>query len=219
MSPEQIKAGRLAVPLTQVELADLAGVSPQAVRNWEAGRRTPRPAQVRTIEAIFARRPLPARCTCVCHTRTTTRSGVRVWTDEETNALRQLIGEGKDPDQVVDALAELTGHRRTRPAIDDRARRLGLTFMRGLSVHRVSFLLGVRHHRVEHWIARKILPARRHVSIAQGAASRWWRIESADLEAFVQAYAGEAFSPATVRDRALRTEAEIAAALRGRRAI
>jgi DNA-binding transcriptional regulator YiaG len=38
MTPEEFRARRKALALTQQQLADLLGVTPQAIRNWESGR-------------------------------------------------------------------------------------------------------------------------------------------------------------------------------------
>ena len=45
----KIKYAREQLGLTQAEFGKLVGVSKQAVCDWEKGRRTPRPANLKTI--------------------------------------------------------------------------------------------------------------------------------------------------------------------------
>ncbi|MEV5526377.1 helix-turn-helix transcriptional regulator [Streptomyces prunicolor] len=54
-APEQRRSIREAVGISQQELADIVGVSRQAVTAWEAGDRYPRKAQLaRYVEALTA---------------------------------------------------------------------------------------------------------------------------------------------------------------------
>lgn len=70
MTPQELKARRVAYPLTQDELAALVDVGHSTIGHWEAGRRTPRPRFARKLQAVFGLRPwsevdiLPLCATC-----------------------------------------------------------------------------------------------------------------------------------------------------------
>lgn len=208
MTPEEIKRRRLAYPLSTDELAKRIGVSPQAVRSWERGDRAPYSYHLSRLEALFAKRD---GCRCGCHGGAAlSRTGVPPWSTQESDRLRQLVDEGLDPDAVADTLAAEFGHRRTRSAINDRANRLGLTFMLAYSSDRARLALGVTKHRIYQWITTGVLPAQRHVGVDSGKSTPWWRITQADLEAFVERYAGTLIEPARIRDATLRERADAA---------
>ena len=44
---------RRGIPLTQIELAALLGVSPRTIQNWEAGTSFPRPSHRRALDAFL----------------------------------------------------------------------------------------------------------------------------------------------------------------------
>ena len=53
--PTQLKQARHAAGLSQAQVADLLGVTPQSVKNWEAGRREPPAEPVLTQAEILKR--------------------------------------------------------------------------------------------------------------------------------------------------------------------
>lgn len=219
MSPEDIKRLREAYPLTQGELARRSGVSASAVRSWEAGRRTPRPPQVRALRAALAvAAPVVAGCggriggcACTCHGRTVTP-----WSAEEERTLRAGIERNDALTVVAEDLTRTFGHPRSAEAVKTRAERLGISRApHWHSEEEVRRLLGVSTRRVRRWRRSGALRATRDWRAA-GMRSQWWRVEPADLSTFVARYAGIEFDPASVRDRALREQAEIAAAVNRR---
>jgi hypothetical protein len=216
MTPAELRQRMDAYPLTPDELARRVGVTPGAVRNWLRGDRAPVADRAAVLERLFAKRE---GCVCSCHGGSPhSRAGVPLWTADEHEALRRLVLAGGDPDEVVNALLREFGRRRTRRAIVERARRMGLTFMRHHGSERVMRLLGISRYRLEQLIHRELLPVQRHVGIASGNVARWWRVDPADLEAFVERYAGTEVDPSRIRDRDLKALAEDAAIRNGRRA-
>lgn len=183
MTPEEIKARRLAFPLTADDLAKRLGVSVNAVRSWERGDRVPVGPSRAALERLFAKRD---GCACSCHGgNPNSRQGGRAWSEAEMADLKRLVEEGKSPDQVVERLAATYGYRRTRGAIAHRANKLGLTFyVSQYSASEAARRLGVNRSQVDRWIAAGQLRASRHVGIFRGQLTPWWRIEADDLEAF-----------------------------------
>jgi transcriptional regulator with XRE-family HTH domain len=55
MSPEEIKAAREALGLTQVEFAKAFQVSPRAIRGWEHGERNGRPHAIPPVVALLVK--------------------------------------------------------------------------------------------------------------------------------------------------------------------
>ncbi len=55
MTPDQIKAIRAALNMTQAEFAAAMGSSTQAVQKWEQGSREPRGAAVKLLEQLGER--------------------------------------------------------------------------------------------------------------------------------------------------------------------
>jgi DNA-binding XRE family transcriptional regulator len=187
----EIKARRLAYPLTPTDLAKRLGVSANAVRAWERGDRVPVGPSKAALERLFAKRD---GCFCVCHGGApNSRQGVRAWSDAEIADLKQLVQEGKSPDEIVEILAATHGFRRSRVAITDRASRLGLSlYVHQFSATEAARELGVSRRRIDQLIGRGELRARRHIGLYRGRVSHWWRIEAADLEAFAAANRGQA---------------------------
>lgn len=56
MSPEQCRAARAWLGLSQDDLANGAGVSNSTVRDFEAGRRAPIPATLAAMKAVLEKR-------------------------------------------------------------------------------------------------------------------------------------------------------------------
>lgn len=217
MTPAEIRAARLAIPLTPAELGQRVGVNAQSIHNWEAGRRTPRPDRMRSLEAVLLTR---AVCTCACHQKKSPRASIPHWTREESALLRRLVLDGATPDEAVSALEAETGYRRTKTAVVHRAGMLDCSFYRDqYSGSDVARMLRVTKWRVTTWIERGWLRAERHVGVISGRTSRWWRVERSDLEAFVGRYAGREFDPIGIRDRGLKARAEVAAAVNRRAAV
>jgi transcriptional regulator with XRE-family HTH domain len=55
MTPEEFKAAREKLGLTQVEFAKVFHVSPRAVGGWEQGERNGRPHAIPPVVALFVR--------------------------------------------------------------------------------------------------------------------------------------------------------------------
>ena len=51
-----IEQARQELGMTQAQLGDAIGVSERTIQNWEWGKTSPRPAQVKAIEAMLAER-------------------------------------------------------------------------------------------------------------------------------------------------------------------
>lgn len=213
MTPEELRAAREAYPLTIKELARLIGVSAQAVRSWEHARRRPRPAQVRTLRDFFER-PRPSQigcggsvaCSCRCHAQ-----GRRAWQAGEDAFLIRAAASGSSASDIAALLAEKFGQERTGSAVIQRASRLGASFRVGwYSENDVARRLGVHPRWTRMWREAGMLPAARHIDSVRGRPSKWWRIELADLEAFVDRHAGVLVDPARIRDPGLRERAEVA---------
>lgn len=211
MKPGDIKARREAYPLTQSSLARRAGVSVQAIRNWEHGRRGVS-ERYRTL--------LDAALTPTATIRyRRTRTG-RHWCAAEDAELRRMVSAGAATNAIATALNRNFERHRTQSAVAHRAHDLGLS-LRGdwYSEGDVCRLLGVHWKAVNRWRAGGALPATRSENVRDGAPSHWWRIEASDLAAFVERYAGVAFDPARVRNRTLKAKAEIAASANRRQAV
>lgn len=221
MTPAEIKEIRLAVPLTQTEMATIIGVSIQTIRNWEAGRRSPRLHHERSLRALVAEqapevvncRQLPTGCACRCH------GGPTMWTHDEIAYLRREIELSVPPAKIALSIATVTGRARSVSAIVNKAQELGLSWRVGwYTESEVKRLLGVNHHRIRRWREAGLLVSRRHEAGLRGRTSHWRRIDADVLDAFVVQHAGVHLNPTIIRDRALRTKAELAAAVNRRRA-
>jgi transcriptional regulator with XRE-family HTH domain len=55
MTPEEIKAAREALGLTQIEFAKAFQVSPRALRGWEHGERNGRPHAIPPVVALLVK--------------------------------------------------------------------------------------------------------------------------------------------------------------------
>lgn len=51
-----IEQARQQLGMTQAQLGDAIGVSERTIQNWECGKTSPRPAQVKAIESLLADR-------------------------------------------------------------------------------------------------------------------------------------------------------------------
>lgn len=162
-------------------------------------------------------------CGCRCHAISAGRkAGARsipktIWRSEEIAYLKGAIGRGDLPEEVAEYLTKNYSRYRSRRAVVHKAVQLGLSFRTGwYSEADVKRMLGVNSRRVRGWREAGYLTAQRHIGRIKGLPTSWWRIEAESLDTFVRRYAGTLINPTTIRDRALKSKAEIAAAVNRR---
>ena len=161
----------------------------------------------------------PGGCACNCHTYRdkpmapfkSKASRGAAWTDDQDFYLGTLL-EDHALEEVAAKMNTRFGTNRTVDAIQQRVSKLGLSARPAgmLSKNDVEAMLGMSPRKSARLIVSGILPLRR-VTKANGQPLRWYMITMAELEAFVDEWAGVEFRPETVAHPGLRARAEVAA--------
>lgn len=162
-------------------------------------------------------------CSCVCHAISAgRRAGSRrrarnEWTPRQNRLVIVHLRDNSTVERIVRALYETEGVTRSRKAVVNKARELGLDWRQGwYTEHEIRLGLGVHSSRVRDWRETGLLSATRHIGLTSGHPTPWWEFKDADVDAFIRAQAGLAFTPQIVKNRRWRALAETAAATHAR---